>query len=478
MTHCQVELACQTDIEVQSVYSTNRAVIPDDVGRRLENLFWRIWSSDRILHRIKGRLVSAVFTRISEGGYIRTTPTQSPRASRSLGAFVAVQDMDPSSTDSADPVIEQKPSNPEYADFETAGSSSKNVQDRPTSILKKSKSGSSGQLSKSARILTPTFEASKFGLGDVEEDDVSLDTPSSTMTGSQSGNARNNSAFLTFPPSEKKHARPSKGATVQETSSSLQSSSTGKPMVLQDSSIPKQGRRKQAVVTSRGPARKRPIMRHGSSQSSSGSTSNLTTSSQSRTNKPDGVHTSNTKDVSFRSMLPKSDDSSSNRKARSSKKNQGTVSDDSLKEQDTDDGSQDEESNSGGQLVDPNFRANFAERTRSAQQSFTSIASITSKSSPTTGAAASYQASGTLDFGPHSRAVHKSKVASGYMDKRLQPTRPDASKQTAESDISEYGLPRSKSQLTLLLEKNRKTGDETRKAKSGKQKDQSYEDGR
>lgn len=67
------------------VYSVNKAVIADGVGRRLENFFWRIWSSRKVLHRISGRQVARQFQQISEGGYFRTTPTQSPRISRSLG---------------------------------------------------------------------------------------------------------------------------------------------------------------------------------------------------------------------------------------------------------------------------------------------------------------------------------------------------------------------------------------------------------
>ena len=58
--------------------------MPDGIGLRLENFFWRIWSHEETLRNIKGRQVGAIFAKISEGGTVRTTPTQSPRVSRNL----------------------------------------------------------------------------------------------------------------------------------------------------------------------------------------------------------------------------------------------------------------------------------------------------------------------------------------------------------------------------------------------------------
>lgn len=38
-----------------------------DAGRRLENLFWRIWSNNSILRTIKGTTLAGLFLHISEG---------------------------------------------------------------------------------------------------------------------------------------------------------------------------------------------------------------------------------------------------------------------------------------------------------------------------------------------------------------------------------------------------------------------------
>ncbi|KAL6718807.1 hypothetical protein ACLMJK_003041 [Lecanora helva] len=69
------------------VYSGSRVVIADNVGRRLENFFWRIWSSERVRQRLGGTQVNAQFDVINEGGYIRTTPTASPQSTKGLTAY-------------------------------------------------------------------------------------------------------------------------------------------------------------------------------------------------------------------------------------------------------------------------------------------------------------------------------------------------------------------------------------------------------
>ncbi|KAI9780515.1 MAG: hypothetical protein M1839_006633 [Geoglossum umbratile] len=75
------------------VYTTNKNVLQNDVGLRLENLFWRIWGNDQIRGRIKGSTVARLFIHISGAqtskqntlaqppprGPSDTQPTKSPR---------------------------------------------------------------------------------------------------------------------------------------------------------------------------------------------------------------------------------------------------------------------------------------------------------------------------------------------------------------------------------------------------------------
>ncbi|OJD19461.1 hypothetical protein ACJ73_08639 [Blastomyces percursus] len=49
------------------VYTTNRSTMKADEGRRLENLFWRIWSNNAILRTIQGTTLAGLFLHISEG---------------------------------------------------------------------------------------------------------------------------------------------------------------------------------------------------------------------------------------------------------------------------------------------------------------------------------------------------------------------------------------------------------------------------
>ncbi|KAL2013668.1 hypothetical protein VTN00DRAFT_1193 [Thermoascus crustaceus] len=66
------------------VYTTNSSVLQDEVGHRLENFFWRIWSSRRIYGVLSGSTLAMLFVHISEGSPIRTTPTSSPRKTLDL----------------------------------------------------------------------------------------------------------------------------------------------------------------------------------------------------------------------------------------------------------------------------------------------------------------------------------------------------------------------------------------------------------
>ncbi|EER41316.1 conserved hypothetical protein [Histoplasma capsulatum H143] len=69
------------------VYTTNRSTMKADEGRRLENLFWRIWSNNSILRTIKGTMLAGLFLHISEGesitgmarGRLREIPQSIPR---------------------------------------------------------------------------------------------------------------------------------------------------------------------------------------------------------------------------------------------------------------------------------------------------------------------------------------------------------------------------------------------------------------
>ncbi|KAL1958691.1 hypothetical protein VTO42DRAFT_4034 [Malbranchea cinnamomea] len=75
----QLERIDSVDVEdlakLWRVYTTNRTTFKEDTGRRLENLFWRIWSNPTICQVIRGSTVARLLIHISEGTpVVRTWP--------------------------------------------------------------------------------------------------------------------------------------------------------------------------------------------------------------------------------------------------------------------------------------------------------------------------------------------------------------------------------------------------------------------
>ena len=105
-------------------------------------------------------------------------------------------------------------------------------------------------------------------------------------------------------------------------------------------------------------------------------------------------------------------------------------------------------------LVDPNFRSKFIGKTRSAQGSFTNLPSLLRKSPATGPASASYQAAGMMDPSPASRGKGRDAYTNVIAPLKASPG--------TASDYDPQPLPRTKSQLTLLLEreKNRSANQE------------------
>ncbi|KAH0544612.1 hypothetical protein FGG08_001261 [Glutinoglossum americanum] len=75
------------------VYTTNKNVLQNDVGLRLENLFWRIWSNDQIRGNIKGSTVAKLFILISGAQTSKqNTLVKSPHSPRGLSEVRSVRE--------------------------------------------------------------------------------------------------------------------------------------------------------------------------------------------------------------------------------------------------------------------------------------------------------------------------------------------------------------------------------------------------
>lgn len=117
-------------------------------------------------------------------------------------------------------------------------------------------------------------------------------------------------------------------------------------------------------------------------------------------------------------------------------------------------------------LVDPNFRAKFIDRTRASQRSLTDLSAFARKSSTAVPTSASYQASGMMETVQATSLAGRGKGREAFTNVTAPLKAPaPAGPETADDD-TEVPLPRTKSHLTFLLEKeNARSQGEERKAR-------------
>ena len=118
-------------------------------------------------------------------------------------------------------------------------------------------------------------------------------------------------------------------------------------------------------------------------------------------------------------------------------------------------------------LVDPDFRSQFVDKIQRSSRSLTNIPSIARKSSAVVPTAASFQASGMMDTaGPRSSSHHPagkeiSRSGKEAFINEIVPLKapasagPETPAPAAEEASSQPALPRTRSQLTLLLEREK-----------------------
>ncbi len=440
------------------------------MGSRLENFFWRIWGNKAVRERIRGRQVAALFSSISEGGFIRTTPTQSPRNSRSIGNFrTPVPDRSPTTSppftlepsasgpsasnearDDNRPTIAavQGPSPPLSASVSIAHEKQSPVTLPP--ILKKPSTGSAIKLNKSARILSPPLTDARHA---TESSGQAVDTASTPTSKRGPGTIRFDDRTK-IPPTK---------------ASSSTAPNVEKPTGPQEQPSQKSSRKKATFTVGAGPSKKRPTaVRQRSSQSSSSAASSVISPPPPT---PNFTARRRTSDISPSSRVPghpteppsARNSGSSNphpikqeQTARRDESPSGESSEASSGDAggETSDGGKREENRSP--LVDPDFRLKFVDKTQTPQRSFASLSSLAPKSSAVAAAPASYQAAGMLGTGLPTQQVGRGKNRVGLSE---EPALGAADK--------DQGLTKTKSQLTLLLDKNRRTGDDGKKPSEG-----------
>ncbi|KAL8906955.1 MAG: hypothetical protein Q9207_001709 [Kuettlingeria erythrocarpa] len=436
-------------VRLWKAYHTNSALLAEGVGQRLENFFWRIWSNPRLLDELRGSLVAAIFGKISEGGYIRTTPTQSPRSSRSLGAVSEPRQLEersatprfplPSSrSECGDLLDDSQAAIAEETETEKLSSSRKRLPPRPPLILKRIKQAS----------LPPR-----------DKDRPLASLPSSPPAiGSYSSSSSSNLALADAQAATAKSAqRSTKTARFDRDEVGLTEAVPPKKLVFEmgekvHSAAGKQmsGRKKMGVVASTGSSKRRPVMRQRSSQSSPSSASidmpsrlgleSLPTERRAAPSLPANIRGNGRADQSPIFAQRTSGDKGGVIEKRSNLERTGS-------------------SHSADKVepAPPGFHSVVSTRPAPSRTSFNSILK---KPSTVTAASASYQATGIMDFGQGSSSQGRSLTTSSP-DAAIEDAPPPlsgASRPVTESTGKAQVLPSTKSQLTILLERARGNG--------------------
>ncbi|MCJ1235848.1 hypothetical protein MMC14_003821 [Varicellaria rhodocarpa] len=480
--------------QLWKVYSTNKNLIANDVGKRLENFFWRIWGNGRIQASIRGSQVAILFHRISEGDVIRTTPTPSPRATRFLPILppdtsqdglspeenfrptTAIRDVDlpQDSSGIESPRLHDAFAASAIAEVSTTPSEIRRRREsaKLPPILKKSRAGSSIQFPKTARILTPTW---KSGNRDQRHDDE-LSSSSSTSTesdeGSDEGLEMHTTSLLTHDDGSSDDER---SATIQALRSSSRTASASSKGDTKPST--RTVKKKSAFVASTTTIKRRPsVGRRKSSQSSSSNASKTASprlTGQEKANSSSSPLQPNFSSSGRRdsSQLARSRSSnnnlpnipekylgpsastqarskpSSSRPSRSASpvsSSQKTFQQPSLGELAPKTNVETSEPSLQDWLVDRDFRSKFVDRSRNASQA--TSPSMQMSYMPTTGTRSSVV--------PQSLTKGKGKVTQADYTDEIIPLKPpcESSSAIASDDEDPPTLPRTKSQLTTLLQ--------------------------
>lgn len=448
--------------------------------------------SERVRKRLSGAQINTQFNSIRQGGYIRTTPKPSPRPSRSLGYY----DTEARSTTSTKSALSGSPASSKpglvmgheeledtsvtptpRSPFQASPGATTEPKERrrttttrPPPILKESSSGSNPSL-RSSLILSPASQELWSTAGAGNEEALTFDndlTPTESLLPIAGKSARKSTT-----------TRFNEEVAVSIPKASAVSRLSGGR--LSGESSQRSGRRNPIVVASTGASKRRPpVMRQRSSQASSfGASKDAPPRSSSSPNLARSMKPTYTNIAKIPSQAAEASSTRHSRAASphpSRRRKECSPSSPSGEEAAEDFGGDDvgiqepstnprsgptlveEIANANPEIsnsrVDPDFRPEFVDKTRSSNRSLANIPSFARKSTAAVPTAASFQASGMLDTGQGPSTAGRNRGKEAFKNEIIPLKAPASAGPEPPAEASQP-LPRTKSQLTLLLEREK-----------------------
>lgn len=449
------------------VYSSSKAILPGGVGRRLDNFFWRIWSRSEILNHLRGSQVAVLFGKICEGGLTSAKPRRASRSLESPGDFSPTGDFGRGLTRSLT-ARSNSPHSAERADRESceesldtrnlenlhcleaavASQQSKKDPNLPPSILKKNRSDSS-QLGKSTRILSPKLESSISSASE----EASM-TSGSRVSGAKISMRGGQALRLERTQESKKPAQfksktlPPEVVAMSEKGPKSDGVESQKPT-----------RKKPTIHAKTGASRRRKptITRRKSSQTSVTSASGIISCNRDKKPRNEPAEVGSTPDATYRRRVQSARCSRTTSPHPLLKRSAEATSEEVFVSDDDED-SPTSLNRKDHDLVEPNFRTKFVSRVRPERRPFGSLPPLEHTSAQAAGTFSPYQGHSTIRFDEAIQGDGKGKRIAGFNSNTSSGLKAHDGRAMGSNESDEdvpIALPRTKSQLTLLLQQER-----------------------
>lgn len=413
-----------------------------------------------------------LFGKICEGGMNSTRPRRSSKSSGSSGEHSLRKDYDGGLSSSptarsSSPHCEEfagrvsgegsldtrNLENSRYVEAAAASQQSRKEPNLPPSILKKTRSDSS-QLGKSTRILSPKLESSTFSGS--EGDTIASGSPVSSgkifMGGAQAlrreqiSSAQDNKGPVQFK---------SKTLTPEALTMSVKASKSS------GAECQKPTRKKPTIHAKTGAGRRKPaITRRKSSQTSVTGASIAVPPGKDKKTRNEPADVGSTQEAPYRRRVQSARCSRTTSPHPLLKRSaEATTEEVFISDDDEDSPTSPNRKNSD--LVEPDFRTKFVSRVRPERRQFGSLPPLAHTAAQAAGTFNPYQGHSTIRFDEAIQGEGKGKRIVGFNSDNSSGLKPHGGRELGTNELDEdvpSVLPRTKSQLTLLLQQERQAG--------------------